>query len=73
MMIPEDLDDAQAMADFARCMTMPREFARMAEHLGMTVAELRRHRDRALEQSRSRKSINCAWSSETTHTRPTIA
>ena len=50
MMMPEDLADARVQADFALCMTMPGDFARMAEHLGMTVAELRRKRDRALER-----------------------
>src|SRR5215510_10367902 len=50
MLIPTDLEDARERADFSMCMTMPREFAEMAEHLGMTVAEFRRERDRALER-----------------------
>src|SRR5947209_7815693 len=50
MMMPKALDEARVTADFALCMTMPREFPPMAEKLDMTVAELRRERDRALDR-----------------------
>jgi hypothetical protein len=43
---PDDLTEARIRADFALCMTAPR----CADRLGMSVAEFRRERDRALER-----------------------
>jgi hypothetical protein len=49
-LMPEDLTEARIMADFALCMTPPRDFAQTGVSLGISLPELRRERDRALER-----------------------
>lgn len=48
LLVPRDLDEKRAMTDYVIATIPPRLYAHSAAQLDMTIAELRRERDRAL-------------------------
>jgi len=53
-LIPTDLTEVSIVADYCWAMLRPRHFAYMADRRGMTVKEVARERDRALERLENR-------------------